>query len=185
MNKKLRVQLNTYKRSLENRRVQSLIYSFFLVFILIVFDIIGLYSLYKITSRKLATYVDITKLNVDLNIKRIDSESLNSRLEESKLYLSRLDVAIPKEHQTEAFAVEIVEAAAKSGLKHRKFHRLTNTDEYVDVRITLQGPSSQIYPFIREVESMDRLTVVKSFDYVLDVDTAYLQVVIRVFYIER
>jgi len=85
----------------------------------------------------------------------------------------------------EEFAVGIVESAAKYGLKHRKLNKLNRTDEYVDVRVTLQGASSQIQPFIKEIEGMDRLSVIRKFDYVKEVDTTYLQVVLRVYYLDR
>lgn len=185
MNKQLKNQLNTYKRTLENKRAQSFIYSFLLVFILVVLDIAGIYSLVRLTRRKLKTFSELSKITVDMEIKVKKFNELEEKLRDSKLYISELNKAIPKERQVDSFAVKEVELSARNGMKHKRLRRLNEEENYVDVRLTLQGASAQIHPFISDLESLDRLVVVKSFDYKQEEQTAYLEVEARLFYLRR
>ena len=120
MNEQMRKQLNTYRRNLENKRLQSIIFSFLLVFTIIVFDLIGIYSLVKITRRRLLTLSELNELNAKLEMKSKNIDTLGVKLNESKFYLNMLEVAVPKERKIEDYMLGLVNAAAVNGLKQKK-----------------------------------------------------------------
>jgi len=185
MNEQMRKQLSTYKRNLENKRIQGLIFSFLLVFTIIVFDLIGVYSLVKVTGRRLQTLSDLNELNADLETKSKNIDTLKAKLNESKFYLSMLEVAVPKERKIENYMMDLVGAAAGNGIKQKKMQTKHLEDEYVELRASFQGPPFQIYPFIQSIEAIDRLSVVKEFTYSLEGATAHIQVTLKAFYLER
>ncbi len=185
MNEQMRKQLNTYRRNLENKRMQSIIFSSLLVLIIVVFDLFGIYSLVIITRRRLQTLSDLRKLNTELEIKSKNIDTLRVKLNESKYYLNMLEVAVPKEKNVEAYMVALVDAAAGNGLKQQKMQRQSTDDEYVELRANFQGPPFQIHPFIKSIEDIKRLSVVKKFTYELEGNTAHIQVYIRAFYLKR
>ena len=181
----MRVQLSTYRRSLENKKVQNLIYSFALLYIILVLDVLGIYSLVRVTNRRLETYRNLSELNGDLKAKSGTIGQLKVKLDESKYYLSRLDVLVPKERMTEDYMIDMVDAAARNGLKQKGIKVTKTLDEYVEFRAIFQGPVFQIYPFIRSIESIDRLSSIREFDYSLDGETANLWASIRIYYLKR
>ncbi len=185
MNEQMRKQLNTYRRNLENKRLQSIIFSFLLVFTIIVFDLIGIYSLVKITRRRLLTLSELNELNAKLEMKSKNIDTLGVKLNESKFYLNMLEVAVPKERKIEDYMLGLVNAAAVNGLKQKKMQNQHTEDDYVELRATFQGPPFQIHPFIRSIEDINRLSVVRKFTYSLEGDTAHIQIFLRAFYLER
>jgi len=185
MNEQMRKQLNTYKRNLENKRMQSIIFSFILVFIILTFDLIGIYSLVKITRRRLLTLSELNELNIKLETKSKNMDTLSAKLNESKFYLNMLEVAVPKDKKTEKYMIDLVDAAAGNGLKQKRMQTQNIDDEYIDLRANFQGPPFQIYPFIKSIEAIERLSVVRKFTFNLEGDTAHIQVSIRAFYLER
>jgi len=185
MNEQMRKQLNTYRRNLENKRIQGYIYSSILVFTIIVFDFVGIHSLIKITRRRMRTYSELSKLTTNLEIKSRNIDFLKTKLNESRFYLNMLNVAVPKEKKVEMYMVDLVNAAARNGLKQNRMQRRTTTDEYVELRATFQGPIFQVHPFIESIESIDRLSVIHKFSYILDDETAHVEASIRIYYLER
>ncbi len=185
MNEQMRKQLNTYRRNLENKRIQSIIFSFLLVFTILVFDLIGVYSLVNITRRRLLTLSELNELNESLEAKSKNIDTLKVKLNESRYYLNMLEVAVPKERKVEDYMVGLVNAAARNGLKQKRMQNLHTEDEYVDLRATFQGPPFQIHPFISSIEDIHRLSVVRKFTYSLEGDTAHMQIFLRAFYLER
>jgi Tfp pilus assembly protein PilO len=185
MNEQLRKQMSTYRRTLENRKIQSLIYSSLLLITIIVFDFAGVYSLYRISMQKYQTLTKLRKLVADLNQKSENTHLLKQKLDESKFYLDELEKAIPKTQRVEDYTAELVKVAASKGFKHRKMNIQHIEKEFVLLRAYFQGPSSQVGPLISAIESMERLASVQSFRYNVSGETAEMSMYIKIYYLER
>jgi len=185
MNEKVTKQLGVYKRSLQNRKFQSNAYSILLVFTILFFDIFGLQSMIDITVRRFSTLKELNQLVVDLSYKEDSTSLLKRKLEDSQFYLSRLEEVVPLEANVEKYMVNLVQVAAKHGYRQNKLVKRDTKDNYVEMRASFQGSPNQMEPFIRSIEAQDRLLVIKSFYYSVVEDTVNLEVVIRIFYLDR
>jgi hypothetical protein len=185
MNEQLTKQLSTYKRTLENRKVQSTIYTILILVTIFLFDLYGIYTLIKVTKNRHTTLQKLDKLNNDLEYKRDRTDILKKKLEESQLYLDMLENVVPKKPLVENYMVDLVGIAAKHGFKQERLQKRRTVDNYVEVRVFLKGQRDQFVPFIQSLEKTDRLSVINRLYYSLEEETVNVELAIKIYYLER
>jgi len=185
MNEKINKQLNAYKRSLENKKIQSNAYSFLLVFTILFFDLFALQSMVDITVRRFDIHESLNNLVDDLVYKNDSTELLKQKLSDSQHYLAMLENAVPTDQRAEDYMVDLVQTAAKHGYKQDRLSRRDGIDNYAQLRASFQGSPDQMEPFIRSAEAQDRLSVINSINYSVVENTVNLELGIRIFYLDR
>ncbi len=185
MNEKVTNQLNAYKRTLENKKLQSSIYSILLVTTMLFFDVFGLRSMLKITKRRYDTLQSLNQLVTDLEFKKDNIDMLKQKLDASQYYLNMLEETVPVSPTEEKYMVGLVQTAAKHGYKQNKLIIKENKNNFVELRGTFQGSPDQMEPFIESIENQDRLSVIQTFHYSIVEKTVNLEVVIRIYYLYR
>lgn len=185
MNQQLTKQLNTYKRTLEDRKLQSSIHTILIIITILFFDAFGIYSMVKITKRRHATVQDLQKLNESLVYKKDQTELLKKKLKDSQVYLDMLEAAVPTNPQIEDYMVKLVQIAAKYGYKQDELVRRKMEDSYVKVRASFEGQREQMPNFIEAVESLDRLSTIEDMHYVIIEDTVKLELVVNIYFMDR
>lgn len=185
MNEQLTKQLGDYRRSLEDKKIQSTIYTFFILITIFFFDAYGVYSLLKITKNKHETLQKLEKLNTDLVYKKDQIDMLKDKLEESQFYLDMLEKVVPKEPLVEDYMVDLVGTAAKHGYKQEKLQRRNVKDNYLELRVFLKGQEDQFVPLMESLEKRDRLAVIDRAYYDVIEDTVNLELVVHIYYLER
>ncbi len=185
MNEQLRKQLNTYRRSLENKRMQVSIYSVLLIIILLGYGLAGTYLLYKVTRKRIQTISEISRLVTDLHIKKYDMEEMKQKLSRSKSYIEKVNTAIPKEVMMEDFMVDLVNVAARNGFKQNRMNRRSAEGNRLELNVTFQGSDAQVHSLIDSIESLDRLTAVENLNLRTIEETATVSLVLSIYYLEK
>ncbi len=185
MNDRLKKQLHTYKRSLENKKVYASLYTIVLLFTLVIYGFFGVYPLIRVTERKFNTLNELTDLNRRLLKKKANINDTKEALEKARFYTNELESAIPLRPEVEDFMVSLVGEAGSDGYRQRNFYIQDVLDGEVTLRAKLRGSAGQFTFLIADIETMDRLTKINSFRYSLREDTASVEVNLMIYFLER
>lgn len=185
MNQQLKKQLNAYKRTLEDRKLQSSIYTALIILTVLFFDAFGIYSMVKITKRRYQTTQQLQKLNDSLTYKKDQIDLLKKKLKDSQVYLDMLEKAVPTTPLVEDYMVSLVRTGAKYGYKQDELIRRRMEDNYVKLRASFEGQKTQMPNFVKAVESLDRLAVIEDLHYTIVEDTVKLELVIDIYFMNR
>ena len=185
MNEQLKKQLNTYKRSLENKRMQVSIHTLLLVVIVVFYGFVGTYLLIKVTRERLTAMSDLTRLVVDLTIKKGNIEEMKQKLAKTEFYIERVNLAVPKETMLEDFMIDLVNVASRNGFKQKRLYRRSFDENTLELNVTLQGANAQVPSLIEAIESMDRLVTIERFSLRTIEETATVSLVLSIYYLEK
>ena len=185
MNERFSRQVNTYRRSLEDKKIYTTLYAVLLVFALVVYGLLGIVPLVQVTRRKLTTLADLKTLNRNLEMKRDSLSDVKDKIDLARAYIYGLDEAVPVQPTVETYMVGLVGSAATTGFKQRSLYVQTFDDESLELSATFQGSALQLASMLQALEAAERLTVLERFNYTLREETANLDMVLKIYYLER
>lgn len=185
MNDRLKKQLYTYKRRLEDKKIYTGVYTIILFLSIIIYGLFGLLPFYKVTREKMQTINNLKDLNSKLSLKVDDMIAMRDTLEKVKFYTQNLEGAITTSPKLEDYLVDLVTAAGGKGFSQKSFYKQGQKDGVTNLAVRFQGSSGQLLPFIKSVENIHRLTKITGINYNIREDIADVQLKLQIFYLER
>ena len=183
MNEEVRKKISTYRRSLEDTKVSTAVYSFLFVVAFIIYGILGAYPLSKVLVRKYNTIKDLRELNGKLDEKNNYLLRMQTQLLSANPYLQGLEKIITPKPAIQNYMVQLVEAAAKSGFKQRSMIIQSMQNGQAALRVSFQGSPEQLGKLIDSIEKMERLSTVDALNYMVREDTANVEISVRIYYL--
>lgn len=183
MNEAIRNKISSYRREVEDQRVNSSIYSLILVVTVLVYGFFGIIPLYRVLVHKYSTYRELTALNKKLMDKKESIDAVKAKLAEAAFYIEELDKVVSPDTAIEDYMVALVNNAATTGFKQRSLVLQGEADSEINLRVNFQGSETQLTALIESLENMQRLTIIDSFNYSQREDTANVELALHVFYL--
>lgn len=185
MNDRLKKQLYTYKRSLEDKKVYTSLYVLLLFITIFVYGMFGLFSLYKVTREKINTINNLKNLNSRLSYKVDDMLAMRDTLQQVRYYTQNLERAITTSAKLEDYIVSLSNAAGGAGFSQKNLYKQAAKGGEIDLLVRFQGSSNQLLPLIKAVENLHRLTKITGINYNIREDTAMVELRLKIYYLDK